>query len=69
MHGPKEEKNPDKEAPRKAPKGEKEMRRKTRFARVHVVFSIPRRSYPTLIQLLELVEEKTRGKVVKVWEG
>ena len=68
MHGPKEE-DSRKETQGSQTQGEKEMRRKTRFARVHVVFSIPRRSYPTLIQLLELVEEKTRGKVVKVWEG
>ena len=67
MYGSEKE-DSGKKAPRKAPKGEKEMRRKTRFARVHVVFSIPRRNYPVFEQLLFLIEEKVGARVVKQWE-
>ena len=42
------------------------MRRK--YARVHVVFSVPRRNYPVFEQLLFLIEEKTGAKVMKQWE-
>lgn len=41
---------------------------KRKYARVHVVFSVPRRAYPVFEQLLLVIEEKTNAKVVKQWE-